>query len=410
MRLILALLASTACVASAKDTALPYVASIAAVNRAIQGADLSALNAMSGDEDPVNRQLAAMAVARVHYDLDKSSESARACEEQWQASIPNLAFYCARFVSSNLRLQGNDQEAARQEMAIVDRYRDKLPKALLNNFEYKRAPAFAALPPTTLSVPPEGTVIPLRKTARLASALEADINGHRVFLRLDSGAPTMLGAETARQLGVRIVLQRDGALQGAMGRKSEKQLGVIDTLSFGDVVVKNLAVAVIPEERNALGMDVLNRVVAFRLAQHGLTIYGPGRQRPTCKQPLLVGSTFWGSTPLVVQQLSVDGSPRTTLLDSGSDFYLTGITHDKAAATDGQLFVKDINGPGGMVKFARQTASIMLAERTIRLTFASLPDADVPYDYILGSGALQDADFFVDFAQRVSCILPKSHS
>jgi hypothetical protein len=220
----------------------------------------------------------------------------------------------------------------------------------------------------------------------------------------------MLGEETARQLGVRIVLQHDGALQGAMGRKSEKQLGLIDTLSFGDVVVKNLPVAIIPEEHNSLGMDVLKRVAAFRLAQHELTIYGSARQHPACKQPLLIGSTFWGSTPLVVQQLSVDGSPHTTLLDSGSDFYLTGITHDKAAATDGQLFVKDINGPGSVMKFARQTASIVLAGRTIRLTFAALPGVDEPYDYILGSGALQDADFFVDFEQRVSCILQKSHS
>src|SRR5262249_45380659 len=149
---------------------------------------------------------------------------------------------------------------------------------------------------------------------------------------------------------------------------------------------------------------------AFRLTRSDLTIYGASQQRPACSQPLLVGSTFWGSTPTVIQQLSVDGSPRSTLLDSGSDFYLTGIAHDSAAQADGQLFVKDVNGPGGPVTFARQTASVVLGERTIRLSFASLPGADEPYDYILGSGALQDADFFVDFERRTSCLLPKSHS
>ena len=408
--LALSLCTAPAGPASAKDTELPYISSIAKIDRAIMGADLPALNTMSSDTDPVNRQLASMAIARIHYELDKSSQIASACEEKWQTSIPNLAFYCARFVPSNLRLSGKDQEAARLELAIVQRYRGALPKALLNNFQYQRAPTFASLPATTSSIPAQGSVIPTRKTERQSSALEANINGHAIFLRVDSGAPTMLGEETAQKLGVRVVLPRDGSIQGVMGRKSVKQLGFIDTLSFGEVTVKNLAVAIIPEEHNVLGMDVLRRLGAFRLSRSGLIIYGASSSRPACDHALLIGASFWGSTPTVIHQLPVDGSLRATLLDSGSDFYLTGITHDPSAQADGQLAVKDVNGPRSLVKFTRQTARISLADHTIRLTFASLPGADEPYDYILGSGALQDADFFVDFDHRVSCILPKSHS
>jgi hypothetical protein len=43
------------------------------------------------------------------------------------------------------------------------------------------------------------------------------------------------------------------------------------------------------------------------------------------------------------------------------------------------------------------------------VTFAVFKDADLPWDYILGAGALDDMDFYFDFDHRHTCLLLHDH-
>ncbi|WP_369928830.1 TIGR02281 family clan AA aspartic protease [Xanthomonas sp. NCPPB 2632] len=395
----------TASVASPGE---PPQRAISRVNRALAGADLGTLIEMRNGQDSVARILAGIAIERVHFNLDKSSADAKACEAQLHDTLPNIAFYCARFVSSNLRLAGRTREASLEEIDVVRRYQGLVPASLLDNFDFKQAPAFAALPDTKVILPTEPSSIPVKKSQSRNTTVEVTINGKAVTLKVDTGAPTILGAETAGRLGVRIVLQKDGVIRGALGKESVKQLGILDRLSFGGVTMENLPVAVIPEEHNALGMDVLKRLGAFELTQTSLVIYGTGRQQPVCNEPLLVSSTFVGATPAVVHAIKVNGVSFNALMDSGSDFYLTQMVRGDATdhASTEALAIKDVNQSGQSVQSERITANVELGGVPRTATFTSLRGTAVPYDYILGNGAFKDVSLFVDFDHRRSCLIP----
>lgn len=296
---------------------------IASINHAIVVADIDGLTAQYRSQDAVEHALAAMAIERVHGNFEQSSSIAGMCESSLKASEPFVAHYCARFAAANLRLMGERQKAAIEEESIAERYKGVLPAEKLNSPDLTQAPLYKTLPPVKVSIPAGITSIPLKRNPKRSSLVEVTVNGTSLQLVMDTGGYSILGEETARKLGVKVLLEKDGNVHGALGGASVKKLGLIEKLKLGNVEFENLPVSIIDEERNIIGMDALQRLGAFEVQKDAVLIYGEGASKPACETPLLLGTTFWGSPPKVLEQVRVDGVPQNALFDTGTTFYLT---------------------------------------------------------------------------------------
>jgi len=392
------------------STTLPArQALILSLNHALVVADLDGLTTRYQSKDPVEHALAAMAIERIHGNFEQSSKIARTCETSLEASDPFVAHYCARFAAANVRLMGDRQASSIEEERIAERYKAALPADVLGNPDVTQAPLYKSLPPTTVSVPAGITSIPLGKNPRRSTHIDVTINGQAQQMVLDTGAYTILSEDTARKLGVKVLLEKDGGIRGALGGSSDKKLGFVEKLTLGNLVVENLPVSIVAQDRDLLGMDVLQRLGTFQLKRDALLVYGAGATAPGCDTPLLLGTTFWGAPPKVLEQVRIDGTLQNVPFDSGSSFYLTAIQPSTQGPLQrgGQFRLRDASHGSQPVRFARLTSQVEMAGKSYQLTYAAIEDISLPYKFLFGEGALQDVSLFVDFRRQVSCLLPR---
>ena len=383
---------------------------ILTLNHALVVADLDGLTAQYQSQDPVEHALAAMAIERVHGNFEQSSKIARMCEASLEASEPLVAHYCARFAAANLRLMGDRQASSAEEESIAERYKAALPASVINNPDITQAPLYKSLAPTKAIVPNGIKSIPVKKNPRHGSnAIDVAVDGQPLQMVLDTGAFTAIGEETARKLGVKVLLEKDGSVRGVLGGTTDKKLGLIDKLVIGNIEVDNLPVSIIPEERNLLGTDVLQRLGTFEIQRDALLVYGASASTPHCETPLLIGTTFWGSPPKLIQRIPIDGVPQNVAFDSGSAFYLTTNQSYTQGPLEhgGQLRIRDASHGSQPVRYAELTSKVEMAGKSYQLTYAAIENVELPYKYILGAGSLQDVRLFVDFRKQVSCLLPR---
>jgi hypothetical protein len=111
----------------------------------------------------------------------------------------------------------------------------------------------------------------------------------------------------------------------------------------------------------------------------------------------------------VLAQITVDGVPENALFDTGTTLYLTSNQPAKQGPLQagGQLRLKVVNNGSQAVRFSRTTSNVDMAGKHYQLTYATMEDIRVNQKYILGEGALQDVNLFVDFKKRESCLLPR---
>jgi hypothetical protein len=405
-------LCATLATSAYADVASPAAqrdALVASINHAIIVADIDGLTVQYQSKDPVDHALAAMAIERVHGNFAQSSKIASTCESSLKAIEPVVAYYCARFAAANLRLMGERQKAAVEEESIAERYRGVLPAEKLNNPDLTQAPLYKALPPVKVTIPAGITSIPLKRNPKRPSLVEVTANDTTLQLVMDTGGFSLLGEATARKLGVKILLEKDGSVHGALGGKAAKKLGVIEKLKLGNVTFENLLVSIIDDERNVIGMDALQRLGTFEVQKDAVLIYGEGASTPACDTPLLLGTTFWGSPPKVLEQVRVDGVPQNVLFDTGTTFYLSSNQPGTQGPLQrgGELRLRDVNQGSQAVRFARLNSDVEMAGKNYQVTYASIEDLKIPYKYILGEGSLIDVRLFVDFKRQVSCLLPR---
>ncbi|WP_266172083.1 retropepsin-like aspartic protease [Dyella subtropica] len=399
---------------SAADAPPPAPAAMTApqamktVSLALSRVDVPAMAELyQQNPDPVVRVLAAMTLERIHFNLGKSSEDALLCEKELLDKRPQVAFFCAGFANGNLRLSKGSKAAEADALAILRRFQGRVPQAdldALSSFVEQRR----GLPEFQLSRPESVVTIPLTKAYgddRGEVTLEA--NGESSRMILDTGAgPVVLDEDTAKKLGVRLT-GIDGRIGGLLSKGVPTQQGVLDKATFGGITLENVPVEVVQAHRRLIGMDVLRHLGAFHLTKRNLYIYSKTSTRPVCDQPMLVSTSLWGNSVRAVTALSIDGTLRTTLLDSGSAFYLNG---NQAAAEqvgviyNRRLHLSDI-GATHAARVSQATADVIVSGQPIKMTFGVFRDVDMPWDYILGSGSLGDMDFFFDFDRHNTCLL-----
>lgn len=385
------------------------IEALAAVDRALVRVDLPLLlDIYQHNPDPIAHVLAATALERVQFHLDKAIEDARLCEKELIDQRPGIALYCARLANGALRLAQGDKPAEADELDIARRFAGHAPAAELERMK-AYVDARRDLPPFRLTRPDGQFSLPLLKASydsRGAVKLEAG-NGESARMTLDTGAgPVIMDQDTAERLGVRNA-GIDGRTGGFFSKNVPTGRGVLEKARIGDIALENVPVEIVPASRHLIGMDILRLLGAFRLSERELVVYGKDGPRPACGDPLLVSTNVWGSSVRVVANLSIDGALRTTLLDSGSAFYLNGnqaAMDEVKAVYNRRMRIRDI-GATHAARVSQATARVIVSGQPIQMTFGVFRDADLPWSYVLGSGALGDMDYFFDFDQRHACML-----
>jgi hypothetical protein len=379
-----------------------------ALRDAMRRADAASLMAQyQHPSDAVSRALAAMALDRVTWQLGNSSATARTCAKALAESQPVTAFFCAKFEAGNLRLMGRYADAARADTAAGANF--KVVAEADPSFQsfLRDNPTYAAMPPVT--VEREGDVtVPVNFDAAHAFTVAISINGQQLNVGLDTGAPTTLTRDTAHRIGVQIVVADHGKATGFLGKSSPQSLGIIDTLQLGGVTVRHVPVEVVEEGRDVIGNDLLMQLGRFRLTHAALELPAGNDALASCQEPMLVSTAAFGGATLLVKPLVIDGKSRLTLLDTGDSFVLTGAAGAVgSASSQGRRTVhtRDLTHADRDVETLQSHARVEYAGRIREVDASIFPDAHLPYDYILGGGALTEVSLEVDFDNSHVCLV-----
>ena len=376
-----------------------------------RGDDRALYQLFRTSNDPATHALAAMALERVHWNLDKSSEDARLCEKVLSKSQPDVALYCADFAAGNLRLAGKAQEASREDLAIAQRYAghaDAQYVATLKNF----AQVSLELPDMHATRPEQTVELPLARIfGRDGPYIDIKANGHTARFLLDTGAGTLLiDDQTANAWGVHFDPGQQQYTRGYLAKKIPVRTGWIDQLDLGHgLVADHVPVEVESRAPLLIGFDVLRQFGAFRLSPDRLVVYGSeDRARPTCEDPLLIMSDGHGRYTRWVTGISVGGEVQPTLVDSGASFYFNGnaaaLAHYKNTLT-GSIGVLDASSREQRTGIKVVTQQLVISGQPMKMSFIVTTDDNLASPYTLGNLALKDMDFYADFDTRHGCML-----
>ncbi len=386
------------------------VAAMLKVEHALAEADVPALARMyQTSNDPAHRVLAAMALERIHFNLDKSSEDARLCERSLIDSQPEVAFFCAKLANGNLRLSRGASQANADELDMLRRFAGKLPQAQLDQMKSYVA-SHAEDPELQVVMPSHSFSIPVHRSlgqGKLPS-VEAESRGRKTWLLIDTGSSALtLDEDTARELGV-AMLGRTGKASGFLSRDIPIRYGTLARLDIGELTLLNVPVTITPGSHRLIGIDLLLRLGEFRLSETAITVGESADRDPACREPMLIASDPWGNGLRVVAAVSIDGHWRTTLLDSGSSSYLAADQYalDELHSNPGsRTNLRDMSAHQHAARVSRATADVDIAGQPFTVTFDVFKEASLPWHYILGSTALNYMDFYFNFRTRHSCLL-----
>lgn len=382
---------------------------LAAIVRALHKGDVPALaNLYQHPPDPATRVLAAMALERIHFNLDKASEDARVCERGLIDSRPRIAFFCARFANGNLRLSGQEHAADLAELDIAKRFAGKVPRFELDAMR-RYVESRRNAPPLQVHRPPGTFVIPLGHKLRTdMGTIEITANGATLPLIVDTGSSNIsMDAKWARRLGVRMT-GKSGTTNGMLSHGIPVRHGILDKLSFAGVTMEHVPINVVPGKQRLIGIDLLRRLGIFRLGKDKITVYASHDKLPLCRQPMLIGSDLWGNHVRLLTALRMDGRLRTFLVDSGDSFFLSASQAAMDELNIGRNQRIPINDMGPRKHHTRinmATVDVDIAGQPFRIAMPVFKDAHTSWNYIIGSGALRDMDFYFDFKHHHTCML-----
>lgn len=390
--------------------AVPDAATMQIVEQALAQADVPTLARLyQTTNDPVSRVLAAMALERIHFNLEKSSDDARLCEHSLIDSKPEVAFFCAKFANGNLRLSQGSRKADAAELDIIRRFEGKLEPVRLEQIRSYVA-SQAGIPQLEVVMPSHSFSIPVHRSLAQGNlpAVEVESDGQKTWLLVDTGSSALtLDEDTARKLGV-AMLDRSGKTGGLLSHDIPVRYGTLARLSIGELTLLNVPVTVAPGNHRLLGMDILRRLGAFRLTGSALVVGDSTDGDGVCREPMLISSDLWGNHLRVVTALSIDGQLRTALIDSGASHYLAADQHalDELHSSPGRrIRVRDMSARQHAARISRATADVDISGQPFTVTFDVFKEASLPWHYILGGGALRYMDFRFDFNTRHTCLL-----
>lgn len=391
-------------------------AAVQKITDALAQADLPTVTQMyQSSSDPVVHVLSAMAIERIHFNLENATKDAAICQQTLAGSRPGIALFCGQMEAGNLRLAGSYKEATDKEAALVKQF-EGANKGLDKRLAVMKHYVDADRSSPQFSVDrPAGTItldLKQRTDGDISSpTIKAKANGHAIDMIMDSGASSVIvGEDQARTIGVKLtgsVGKTGGWLsQGVPGKR-----GVLDELTFGGVTLHNVPVVVVPRDIALIGVNYLAPLGAMHISTSKLLITADTPADPTCVSPMLVGTNVFGDHLRVLPQLSVEGKLETVLLDTGSHEYLLGskkALDEVTALHRGKIAFGDIGtSMAANVKSAK--VNLIISGQPFQVYFDVLSDSNNTWPITLGAGALRDMDFELDFKNQHTCFPLHAH-
>lgn len=390
-------------------------AAIHKVIDAMAQADLATMAQMyQSSSDPVVHVLSAMAIERIHFNLENATKDAIVCQQTLAGSRPGVALFCGEIEAGDLRLAGRYKEATDKEAALVKQFEgiDKgMDKGLAGMKHYvetdRSAPQFSVdRPAGTITLDLKQRDPKQRADSDISSpTIKAKANGHAIDMIMDSGASSvLLGEEQARTVGVKF----SGSVSKTRGWLSNDvpgKHGVLDELSFGGITWHNVPVVVVPRDIALIGVNYLAPLGAIHISTSKLTITSQTAADATCTTPMLAGSSVFGDYLRVLPQLSVEGHVETVLLDTGSHRYLLGskkALEEVTALRRSKIAFGDI-GTSMVANVESAKVNVVISGQPFQVYFDVLSDSDSRWPITLGAGALRDMDFVLDFQNQRMC-------
>lgn len=383
-------------------------ADLTVIWKAMQNADAGTLTKLYQDSgDPIVHVWAAMALERVHFNLDAASADARLCEQSLIDTRPAVALTCGQFRSGNLRLAGRPAEADAVERELIARFQSHHVDQQLAGMQ-GYLDRNAALPKLTYDLPAGDVSLPLKEGVA-SPTFKAKANDHAFELMLDTGANDLiLGEEQARSYGVK-PLDRTGKISGWLSSGVPTQQGLLDTLQFGDITLHNVPVTIVPDPIALIGGNLVAPLGTLRVSSQSLLIYGQNSEVPACDTPMLAGSALWGEHLRLLPQLLVNDAPQSVMLDTGAYRYLVGTQaalNEVTVLHRQKTSVHDIGGQHGFVNAKSAKVKLTIAGQPFDMLFEVYTDAtNIRHPITLGAGALRDMDFLLDYRHQHMCFL-----
>ncbi|WP_157956451.1 aspartyl protease family protein [Dyella sp. C11] len=387
-------------------------AQLKVVTDAMQKADAATLTQLyQTATDPVVHVWTAMALERVHFNLDAASADAKACEDALFDSRPGLALSCGQFRVGNLTLAGRAAEATQAERDLISRYRGHRVERRLDNMQaYLDGRADVA--PLSYEIPSGDVTLKLDETSAIPR-FKVSANGHELTAMLDTGASDFIvGREEAERLAVK-PLDKTGHVNGWLAKNVPSQAGVLETLSFGGITLHNVPVTVVPDPIVLIGGNLVAPLGTLKISSSTLQILGKDATAPACDTPMLVSSTPWGEALRLYPRLLVNDAPQSVMLDTGAHNYLIGTRVALDEVTTLRRDKTAMHDIGGRHEFANADdakVKLTIAGQPFDITFRVYTDADnAKHPITLGAGALRDMDFLLDFRHQHQCFLLHSN-
>lgn len=377
--------------------------------KAMQNADAPALVKLYQQaSDPIVHVWAAMALERVHFNLDAASTDAQLCEQSLIDTRPAVALACGQFRSGNLRLAGRPVEADAVERELIERFQGHHVDHELAGMQ-GYLDRNAALPKLAYDIPSGDVSLPLKQGPSMTPTFQARANDHTLDLMLDTGASDLvLGEEDARRYGVK-PLDREGKVSGWLSKGVPTQQGLLDTLQFGDIVLHHVPVTIVPDPIALIGGNLVAPLGALRVSSQTLLIYGKNTEVPACDTPMLAGSGLWGNGLRVLPQLLVNDTPQSVMLDTGAYRYLIGTRaalNEVTTLHRQKTTMRDIGGSHAFVNAESAKVKLTIAGQPFDMLFQVYTDStNVRHPITLGAGALRDMDFLLDYRHQHQCFL-----
>lgn len=381
---------------------------LGAIWKAMQNADAPALIRLYQEaSDPIVHVWAAMALERVHFNLDAATADARLCERSLIDTRPAVALTCGQFRSGNLRLAGHPADADDVERELIEHFRGhRVGRTLAEMQRY--LDRNASLPKLSYDLPAGDVNLPFKDNVSVPT-IDAKANDHAFDLILDSGASDLvLGIDEARRFGVQ-PLGGEGKVSGWLSSGVPTRQGLLETLQFGGITLHNVPVTVVPDSIALIGSNLMAPLGTLRFSNKALQIYGKDSNIPACDIPMLAGSGVWGNGLRVLPQLLVNDAPQSVMLDTGAYRYLLGTRDalDEVTALHRQkTAVHDIGGKHPFANAQSAKVKLTIAGQPFDMLFQVYTDStNIRHPITLGAGALRDMDFLLDYRHQHMCFL-----
>ena len=420
-----------------------------AIDQAMVSGDEMALPRCRNDDCPPDMgHLLRAASLRIQWKLQDSLREARRCYEMLDESHDVTRYACARLINSDaINLFGD-----RGDWSTIDLLADALKRGYLDHgwggsspassneivmeanrlggelkkYHFEKESIEYGDSPSSIPLIGDGKTKSFdgsRKVSRAALSVlnypsaHVNINGVDLVMLIDTGAiGTTLYASSARKLGIKSIDLDHPYAYGATGAVAQTKIGLLRTLKFANISVKNEIVDIVEPGPYAvgdgiIGLDLLDGIPALMFSRTKLLINPPAP--PGCDNGFTMSSDFYGRmNGIVATGSKFDGLPVVAVLDTGNataafsptwglikrhNLHVTGRSRDLMGTFDGPRWFESGSITGSLHYLGTEHSG----EMRVGVAYKNpLIDFNIGMPYFYGK------NLYISFRDMKMCIFP----